>query len=559
VAQAPHQYEESLDLNAHNNGESSSGRSSSRNRRGGSGRRSGGRRQEDGSPERSRDGGAREGGSGEGRSRSGGRRSGGGRSDRDESDERKEGRSRRRPGGGSRSRSDSTRGGSAGRGGSARRGGSAGREGSSGREGRDSREDRRSRSSRDNRGGVKRGSVDHQARRRPKQRDSRGDFSVPEGGGGSRGERMKPELVRGILEIGNQGFGFLRDSQRSFRIQPTDVHVGKHLVQRYRLRSGHYIVGTTGGHRAPKGRGPSLNEIHTVDGDPPQHVPSRPFYKDLTSIDPTERFQLGLNGDLSMRLADLIAPIGRGQRSLIVAPPRTGKTVLLQKMAQSITHTYPDVAVVTLLVDERPEEVTDWKRSVRAEVYASSSDENSKNHVRVAEMVLHRCHRLLEAGCDVVLLLDSLTRLGRAYNLETAHSGRTLSGGVDAKTLEKPKAIFGAARNVEGGGSLTIIATALIETGSRMDEVIFEEFKGTGNMELVLSRKLADHRVFPAIDVTLSGTRKEEKLYSPEEIDQIWKLRRVLTNVNPIEGMELLSERVGSFENNDVFLTSLKA
>jgi len=260
-----------------------------------------------------------------------------------------------------------------------------------------------------------------------------------------------------------------------------------------------------------------------------------------------------------MRLADLIAPIGRGQRSLIVAPPRTGKTVLLQKMAQSITHTYPDVAVVTLLVDERPEEVTDWKRSVRAEVYASSSDENSKNHVRVAEMVLHRCHRLLEAGCDVVLLLDSLTRLGRAYNLETAHSGRTLSGGVDAKTLEKPKAIFGAARNVEGGGSLTIIATALIETGSRMDEVIFEEFKGTGNMELVLSRKLADHRVFPAIDVTLSGTRKEEKLYSPEEIDQIWKLRRVLTNVNPIEGMELLSERVGSFENNDVFLTSLKA
>ncbi len=288
-------------------------------------------------------------------------------------------------------------------------------------------------------------------------------------------------------------------------------------------------------------------------------VPRRPFYKDLTSIDPTERFHLGATGDLSMRLVDLIAPIGRGQRALIVAPPRTGKTVLLQKMAQSITATYPDIAVIVLLVDERPEEVTDWKRSVRAEVYASSSDENSKCHVRVAEMVLNRCHRLLESSCDVVLLLDSLTRLGRAFNLETAHSGRTLSGGVDAKTLEKPKAIFGAARNIENHGSLTIIATALIETGSRMDEVIFEEFKGTGNMELVLSRKLADHRVYPAIDVTLSGTRKEEKLYTSDEIDQIWKLRRVLTNVNPIEGMELLSERVGSFEDNAKFLYSLKS
>ncbi len=400
---------------------------------------------------------------------------------------------------------------------------------------------------------------DQRRRQKPPNAHRNSDFALEDSYPTGPGDRSKRELVRGILEIGNQGFGFLRNPQKSFRIQPMDVHVGKHLVTRYRLRSGHYIVGATGGHRAPKGRGPSLHEIHTVDGDPPSAVPKRPFFKDLTSIDPTERFQLGTNGDLSMRLADLIAPVGRGQRALIVAPPRTGKTVLLQKMAQSITSSYPDVAVVTLLVDERPEEVTDWKRNVRAEVYASSSDENSKSHVRVAEMVLNRCHRLLESGCDVVLLLDSLTRLGRAFNLETAHSGRTLSGGVDAKTLEKPKAIFGAARNVEEGGSLTIIATALIETGSRMDEVIFEEFKGTGNMELVLSRKLADHRVFPAIDVTLSGTRKEEKLYTPEEIDQIWKLRRVLTNVNPIEGMELLSERVGAFEDNQNFLLSLKA
>ena len=363
-------------------------------------------------------------------------------------------------------------------------------------------------------------------------------------------------VVRGILEVGNQGFGFLRSTEKSFRIQQDDIHVGNNLVQKYSLHTGHYIVGTVGG-RSPRGRGPSLARIESVDGDEPEEVKNRTFFKEMTSIDPTERFLLGNNGNISMRLVDLIAPIGKGQRALIVAPPRTGKTVLLQQMAKSITEVHPDSMVLALLVDERPEEVTDWKRTVKAEVYASSSDESSKTHVRVSEMALQRCHRLLEAKCDVVLLLDSLTRLGRAYNLETAHSGRTLSGGVDAKTLEKPKAIFGAARNVEEGGSLTIIATALIETGSRMDEVIFEEFKGTGNMELVLSRKLADQRVFPSIDVTLSGTRKEEKLYSPEEIEQIWKLRRVLTSVNPIEGMELLSQRVGSFGDNAEFLTSL--
>ncbi|MGE4620405.1 MAG: transcription termination factor Rho [Planctomycetota bacterium] len=363
-------------------------------------------------------------------------------------------------------------------------------------------------------------------------------------------------VVKGILEVGNQGFGFLRSVDKSFRIQQDDVHVGKNFIQKFGLRTGHYITGVVGG-RAPKGRGPSLARMDSVDGDDPSSVKNRTFYKEMTSIDPVERFMLGATGDISMRLVDLISPIGKGQRALIVAPPRTGKTILLQKMAQSITETHSDSMVIALLVDERPEEVTDWKRTVKAEVYASSSDETSETHVRVSEMVLQRCQRLLEAKCDVVLLLDSLTRLGRSYNLETAHSGRTLSGGVDAKTLEKPKAIFGAARNVENGGSLTIISTALIETGSRMDEVIFEEFKGTGNMELVLSRKLADQRVFPAIDVTLSGTRKEEKLYTAEEIDQIWKLRRVLTSVNPVEGMELLSQRVGAFEDNQEFLLSL--
>lgn len=316
-----------------------------------------------------------------------------------------------------------------------------------------------------------------------------------------------------------------------------------------------------GGRGAPnsKVRGPSLQEIRSVDGDPPNTVPNRTFFKDLTSIDPDRRFKLGeAEGDISMRLIDLISPIGHGQRGLIVAPPRTGKTVILQKIAKSIVAKYPDSAVLVLLVDERPEEVTDWKRNVRAEVYSSSSDETSKNHVRVSEMVLQRCHRLLEGGREVVLLLDSLTRLGRAYNLETAHSGRTLSGGVDAKTLQKPKAIFGSARNLESGGSLTIIATALIETGSRMDEVIFEEFKGTGNMELVLSRKLADMREFPAIDVGLSGTRKEEKLYDSDELSQIWKLRKVLTNVKAIEGMQVLKERLATFDDNREFLFSFQ-
>ena len=368
-------------------------------------------------------------------------------------------------------------------------------------------------------------------------------------------ERGPKQDVGGLLEVGNQGFGYLRGTQKNFRVEKDDVYVGRHLIQKHRLRTGHMIEGVASA-KGVRGKGPALLEIKTVDGEDPEVVARRTFYRDMTSIDPEERFNLGDSGDISMRLVDLLTPIGRGQRALIVAPPRTGKTVLLQKMSQAVTGLYKDAKVVVCLIDERPEEVTDWKRNTDGEVYSSSSDEDAATSVRVAEIVLQRCLRLMEAGHDVVLLLDSLTRLGRAFNLETEHSGRTLSGGVDAKTLEKPKAIFGAARNVEGRGSFTIIATALIETGSRMDEVIFEEFKGTGNMELVLSRKLADMRIFPAIDVGLSGTRKEEKLYSDQEIEQIWKLRRVLNKVSPIEGMELLKERVGSFPDNREFLFS---
>ncbi len=404
---------------------------------------------------------------------------------------------------------------------------------------------------------------------RGRHHGNRSDGGRPDGNGGSdfgwdnpNGhsdplQQSKSDLVSGILDVGNQGFGYLRDPAKNCRIGKDDVYVGKHLIQRYRIRTGHLVSGVLSHGRNQRGRGPALHEIRTVDGDPPGAVGHRPYYRDLTSIDPVERFRLGEHkSDISMRLVDLLTPIGKGQRGLVVAPPRTGKTILLQKMSQAIIHTHPDTKVLVLLVDERPEEVTDWKRNTQGEVYSSSSDEDSATHVRVAEIVLQRCQRLLEGGHHVVLLLDSLTRLGRAYNLETEHSGRTLSGGVDARTLEKPKAIFGAARNVEAGGSLTIIATALIETGSRMDEVIFEEFKGTGNMELVLSRKLADMRVFPAIDVSLSGTRKEEKLYAPEELEQIWKLRRVLNKVSPIEGMQLLKERVETFSDNREFLFS---
>jgi transcription termination factor Rho len=288
----------------------------------------------------------------------------------------------------------------------------------------------------------------------------------------------------------------------------------------------------------------------------PERAAGLPF-KDLTSVDPNIKLQLsGDNHDPSLELFDILTPLGKGQRGLIVAPPRTGKTMLLQGLARAISENHPEVHLIVLLVDERPEEATDWKRTCHGDVLSSTSDEMAATHVAVAELVIERAKRLVELGRDVVVLLDSLTRLGRAYNLETRNSGRTLSGGVDARTLQKPKSIFGAARNIEDGGSLTIIATALIETGSRMDEVIFEEFKGTGNMELVLSRKLADLRIFPAIDVQLSGTRKEEKLLPPERLKSVWDLRRVLQGVAPADGMRLLVQKIQKSGSDEEFFSS---
>jgi transcription termination factor Rho len=301
-----------------------------------------------------------------------------------------------------------------------------------------------------------------------------------------------------------------------------------------------------------------LDEVDGIDPKAPERKERIPF-KELTSINPQAKFNLSeKTRDPSLRILDLLTPLGKGQRGLVVAPPRTGKTILLQKLAQAISQNHPEAHLIVLLVDERPEEATDWKRSVRGEVISSTSDEMAASHVAVAELVIERAKRLVELKRDVVILFDSLTRLGRAYNLETRNSGRTLSGGIDARCLEKPKTFFGAARNVEEGGSLTILATALIETGSRMDEVIFEEFKGTGNMELVLSRRLSDLRIFPAMDVPLSGTRKEEKLLSPDVLEQVWVLRRGLQAMDPVEGMRTLLKRMEETGDNQELLRSFR-
>ncbi|MEW6747686.1 MAG: transcription termination factor Rho [Planctomycetota bacterium] len=363
------------------------------------------------------------------------------------------------------------------------------------------------------------------------------------------------QACSGVLELTREGFGFLRKLERHFECAPDDIFVSAALIKRFCLSEGSMIEGTSG---PPKGRGsnPSLETIERVDGVDPEVAKERTHYKSLISIDPRQRFILeGQEPDLALRVLDLLTPVGKGQRGLIVAPPRSGKTVLLQKIAKRIEEGYPETHLMVLLVDERPEEATDFSRTVkRGEVIFSTNDEPAARSIRVAEIAIERAKRLLELGKDVFVLMDSLTRLGRAYNIEIKNSGRTLSGGVDARTLEKPKAFFGAARKVEDGGSLTILATALIETGSRMDEVIFEEFKGTGNMELVLSRQLADRRIWPAIDINKSGTRREERMVEEAELERMWMLRRVLNKMNPVEGMELLLRRLKETARNADFL-----
>ncbi|MGH7162775.1 MAG: transcription termination factor Rho, partial [Planctomycetota bacterium] len=358
----------------------------------------------------------------------------------------------------------------------------------------------------------------------------------------------------GVLAIAREGHGFLRDPQRDCQIQPQDPYVHRELVFRHGLRDGQGIDAQIS--RSMRGPAPMVATIDRVEGMPPEEARNLPRLDQLTVVDPDRPFKLvgGEHQDLSMRVIDLVTPLGMGQRALIVAQPRTGKTILLQKIANSVTTFHPDVKLLVCLVDERPEEATDMRRAVKGEVYASTNDMPASNHVAMTELVTARAKRLCEMGKDVVVLIDSLTRLGRAYNIEARGSGRTLTGGLDAKVLEKPKAHFGAARNIEGGGSLTIVATALIDTGSRMDQIIFEEFKGTGNMELVLSRDLADRRIWPAIDVTTSGTRKEEKLVPPDKLRRMWALRKVLVKMKPVEGMELLLDRLRKTKSNEDFL-----
>jgi len=376
-----------------------------------------------------------------------------------------------------------------------------------------------------------------------------------------RAQAEKEGLIfsEGVLEILPDGFGFLRAPEYCYLPGPDDIYVSPSQIRKFGLRTGDTISGQI---RPPKEdeRYFALIKVDAVNFEPPDRTGEKVFFDNLTPLYPEERIRLETTAEnVSMRVLDLLSPLGKGQRALIVAAPRTGKTMILQGIANSITANHPEITLIVLLIDERPEEVTDMQRSVHGEVISSTFDEPADRHVQVAEMVLEKAKRLVEHKKDVVILLDSITRLARAYNTIVPPSGKVLSGGVDSNALQRPKRFFGAARNVEEGGSLTIIATALVETGSRMDDVIFEEFKGTGNAEIVLDRKLTDKRIFPSIDINRSGTRKEELLVAKEELNRAWILRKVLSALSAVEAMELLIERMSKAKTNREFLESMSA
>ncbi|HEX7079302.1 MAG TPA: transcription termination factor Rho [Candidatus Eisenbacteria bacterium] len=373
------------------------------------------------------------------------------------------------------------------------------------------------------------------------------------------GQTEKNGLIfaEGVLEILSEGYGFLRSPDYNYLPGPDDIYVSPSQIKRFDLRTGDTVSGQV---RPPKDgeRYFALLRVEAVNFEPPEVAKDKILFDNLTPLYPQEKLRLEFKPeDMSTRIMDLLTPIGKGQRGLIVSPPRAGKTVLLQKIANAITENHPEVMLIVLLIDERPEEVTDMERSVKGEVVSSTFDEPAERHVQVADMVIEKAKRLVEHNRDVVILLDSITRLARAHNTVVPHSGKILSGGVDANALQKPKRFFGAARNIENGGSLTIMATALIETGSRMDDVIFEEFKGTGNMEVILDRKLADKRVFPAIDINRSGTRKEELLMTQEELNKVWILRKFLNELNPMEAMEFLIGKMAQTKTNKKFLAMM--
>ncbi|MFZ1082355.1 MAG: transcription termination factor Rho, partial [Candidatus Kryptoniota bacterium] len=363
----------------------------------------------------------------------------------------------------------------------------------------------------------------------------------------------------GVLDVHNDGYGFLRSPKYNYLSSPDDIYVSPSQIKKFGLMTGDTVSGQI---RPPKEGEKffALLRVERVNFRDPEFTRERVMFDNLTPLYPNGKLHLeSVPGEYSMRIIDLLAPIGMGQRGMIVSPPKAGKTIFLQKIANSITRNHPEVRLLVLLIDERPEEVTDMERSVNAEVVSSTFDEEPQRHTQVAEMVLEKAKRLVEARNDVVILLDSITRLARAYNATVPHSGKILSGGIDSNALIKPKRFFGAARNIEEGGSLTIISTALIETGSRMDEVIFEEFKGTGNMEIVLTRELADKRIFPAVDVNKSGTRHEELLLSPDELNRIWVLRKILSDYSPVDAMEFLLDKMRGTKNNKEFLKAMNS
>jgi transcription termination factor Rho len=363
----------------------------------------------------------------------------------------------------------------------------------------------------------------------------------------------------GVLEVLPDGYGFLRSPRFNYLPGPDDIYVSPSQIKRFDLRTGDTVQGQI---RPPKDneRFFALLRVEAVNFDPAERKKTVALFDNLTPVYPLERIEMESNPkEFTMRIMNLLTPIGKGQRGLIVSPPRAGKTVILQKIANAITTNHPEVILIVLLIDERPEEVTDMERNVKAEVISSTFDEPAERHVQVSDMVLEKAKRLVEYKKDVVILLDSITRLARAHNTVVPHSGKILSGGVDSNALQRPKRFFGAARNIEEGGSLTILATALVETGSRMDEVIFEEFKGTGNMEIVLDRRLADRRIFPAIDINRSGTRKEELLLTKKELSRVWVLRKLLNEMNPIEAMEFLLDKMRGTRTNEDFLDSMSS
>jgi transcription termination factor Rho len=375
----------------------------------------------------------------------------------------------------------------------------------------------------------------------------------------SQTEKVGLLFAEGVLETLPDGYGFLRAPESNYLPGPDDIYVSPSQIRKFDLRTGDTVSGQV---RPPKDgeRYFALIKVEAINFEPPEAAKDKVLFDNLTPLYPSERIRLETAQDnLTARVLDMMTPIGKGQRGLIVAAPRTGKTMILQNLANSIAHNHPEVALIVLLIDERPEEVTDMQRSVKGEVVSSTFDEPATRHVQVAEMVIEKAKRLVEHKRDVVILLDSITRLARAYNSIVPPSGKVLSGGVDSNALQRPKRFFGAARNIEEGGSLTIMATALVETGSRMDDVIFEEFKGTGNMEIVLDRKMTDKRVFPSVDINRSGTRKEELLLPKDELNRIWVLRKVLNPLSPVEAMELMLERLAKTKSNKDFLESMSS